>query len=170
MDFLNKNYKNYLDKKEKILLHMTQDESFIFLYLLGIFGVAFLFAFLFTVFVASKLKMRRDDFLILFSAFNISLFVSFIYYFKYKAVQYLITENGIYKIFGLLNKKVKFVSYKKITDNALSVNIFESLFNIGTIKISTAGGVKSGNSQPYELIIEHVKDFNKTNKLITKHI
>ncbi len=170
MDFFNKNYKKYLDKKEKILLHIQQAKSFTFLHVFGVFLLTFFMATFFAIFVIAKLKIR--GFFPFKFGLCISLFASIISYLRYKGVQYLITENGIYKISGVLNKKIKFVPYKKITDNALSINMFEAMFGVGTINISTAGGTRSyrGNSQPYELIIRHVKDYNKTNQLITKHI
>ena len=170
MDFFNQNYKNYLDKKEKILLHIQQAKSFTFLHIIGVFLITFGLFTIFTLWAMAELKLKKH-FPVL-PQLSIALVASFISYLRYNGIQYIITENGIYKISGLLNKKIKFVSYKKITDNSLSINIFESLFNVGTINISTAGGTKSynGNSQPYELTIRHIDNYNKTNQIITKHI
>ena len=171
MDFLNKNYKSYLNKNEKVLLHMQQAKEFAFPYVLGRFIIAFLTFSLFTLWGMAQLETKVENFPVLTISF-VSLFIAIVFYFKYKCVHYMITESGIYKISGLLNKKIKFVSYKKITDNSLSINIFEAMFDVGTINISTAGGTRSysGNSQPYELVIRHVNDYNKTSKLITKHL
>ncbi len=172
MDFLNKNYKIFLNPKEKILLHTQQAKSYTFLHVLGCFIVALLFSVIFVLWAMEVLKINDNFLKVLPLSIYISLFFAFISYLRYKGIQYLITENGIYKISGLLNKKIKFVPYKKITDNSLSINMFEAIFSVGTINISTAGGTRSyrGNSQPYELRITHINEYNKTNQLITKNI
>ncbi len=170
MDFLNNNYKTFLNPNEKILLHTTQAKNFRILYVILHFILAFAIInflyFLALTDLKSKLSFSIQP------SIYFGLFIAFISYIQYKGIHYIITENGIYKVFGILNKKIKFVPYKKITDSSLSINFFESMFNVGTINISTAGGTKSyrGNSQPYEIVIKHIDDYNKTNQLITKYL
>ena len=171
MDFLNNNYKTYIQKKDKILQHTTQASSFIFLYIMKVSILAFLVVNFLVILYLAELNIPKKFFSFKPSII-FSLLIAFFGYIKYKGIHYVITETGLYKISGVLNKKIKFVPFKKITDSSLSISLFESILNVGTINISTAGGTKfyNGNSQPYELIIRHINDYNKINQLITKHL
>ena len=163
MDFFNDNYKKFLVAGDKILYHTKQDNSykiffitiialFLTLWVTPILGVSILIKFHPIFFVLA---------LILIISINISVLEM-----RYVSKHFLITENGVYSISGLLNKKVKYIPYNKITDTSLTIGFIQNFYNIGTINISTAGGTSRNTYSPYETSITNIKNFKKVNDMI----
>ena len=163
MDFFNDNYKKFLVAGDKILYHTKQDNSykiffvtiialFLTLWVTPILGVSILIKFHPILFVLA---------LILIISINISVLEM-----RYVSKHFLITENGVYSISGLLNKKGKYIPYNKITDTSLTIGFIQNFYDIGTINISTAGGTSRNTYSPYETSITNIKNFKKVNDMI----
>lgn len=172
MNLTNENYLDYINSDDKVLFNCNQSSKFSPFYILKNLIISILILVYPSVIFISEFKHSFN-----FSSavsFLIFLFVilGYLFYLEYKSVHYAITNKGVYKIFGILNKKIKFVPFKKITDTALNINILESILSIGTINISTAGGTKtySGTSQPYEISIKHINEYKSVTEILSKNI
>ena len=164
MDFFNNNYKKFLVAGDKVLYHTKQDNSY------KVF---------FTIMMTLLLTIWTSPIIVSLSAIGkfyppliiFLLILSFTIQFSviemiYISKHFLITENGIYKISGLLNKQVKFIPYTKITDTSLTIGFIQNFYDIGTINISTAGGTTRNTYSPYEASITNIKNFKKVNDMI----
>lgn len=172
MNLTNENYLDYINSDDKVLFNCNQSSKFSPFYILKNLIISILILVYPSVIFISEFKHSFN-----FSSavsFLIFLFVilGYLFYLEYKSVHYAITNKGVYKIFGILNKKIKFVPFKKITDTALNINVLESILSIGTINISTAGGTKtySGTSQPYEISIKHIDEYKSATEILSKNI
>ncbi len=166
MDFFNNDYKKFLVAGDKILHHIQQDDSY---KKFSVIIVALLSTFLLTlpvIGISFKL-LHIHPFLILFILLIIFVLQVVVLEMSYTSKHFLITENGIYNISGLLSKYVKFIPYKKITDTSLTIGFIQGIYDVGTIHISTAGGTSRDLYSPYETSITNIKNFKKINDAIT---
>ena len=177
MDWLNINWKKYLEKNDKILLHTVVDnrvskiDSLLLAVLFGLifgcwcFGVLMAFSgnFLMAVFVALIC--------FLISGLVVGMFIVA----TFKATHYVLTIKGVYKISGLIYKHVKFVPYNRITDAEMTRGIIGHICDTANIGICTA----SGNIQSYsrngmvsqnEIDIKGIRDYEKVRQLILGQI
>jgi membrane protein YdbS with pleckstrin-like domain len=85
--------------------------------------------------------------------------------FYFKSIQYNIEEHEIVIQRGVIQKKVKVVPFHSITNITISRNPIDRIFNIGSVKIQTAG--YSGEKTP-ELKIEGIRNYNEIyNKIMS---
>lgn len=85
----------------------------------------------------------------------------------FKSIQYKFEEHEIVIHRGVLQKKVKVVPFQSITNITISRDPIDRIFNIGTVKIQTAG--YSGEKTP-ELKIEGIKNYNEINNKIMSSV
>ncbi|TET28840.1 MAG: hypothetical protein E3J70_08625 [Candidatus Heimdallarchaeota archaeon] len=85
----------------------------------------------------------------------------------FKSIQYKIEEHEIVIHRGVIQKKVKVVPFQSITNITISRDPIDRIFNIGTVKIQTAG--YSGEKTP-ELKIEGIKNYNEINNKIMSSV
>ncbi len=149
MDFTNKNWKKYIRDDDKVLGHFKASEKSELWTALW-WGTGLSISMIFTI--------------ILLPFFLVWAFTF------YKGMNYVISQKGIYYIRGVLFKKIKFIPYTKITDITLKRGLLEStIFNTGTIGISTAGGTKNPYN-PYEITLRYLENYKEVNNLISKKI
>lgn len=173
MDFLNNNWKDYISKTEKFLYHTTQDLRYVIFYIMEAV-IAYTFLVLWA-YISLREDLRLSNHFLgdfLKYAGLIGLIWMLFSYFRYRSVHYVITDKGVHKIKGLFNKNDIFVPYKHILDSRVSVGFFESLFKLGSVKLSTAGGTHSyrGCSQPYENTVLHISDYKKVSEIVRKYM
>ena len=173
MDWLNKKWKTYLEKNDKVILHTVIDERVI---KIDSFLVSLLFGWIPAGLVLFVCLTQLDE--IIVSVF-ISLLVLFVVWVLFsalvhassRATHYVLTTKGVYKIFGLLYKRVKFVPYKRITDAEMTRGIIGHICDTANIGVCTASGkitsgvdgnIVSGN----EIDITGIKDYKKVRQLI----
>lgn len=168
MNLTNENYLDYINSDDKVLFHTKQSPKYLLLSVLKTFIISLIILTYPILICISELKNINLAY-ILSAIIILSVVFDFL---RYQSVHYAITNKGVYKIFGILNKKIKFVPFRKITDTALNINVLESILSIGTINISTAGGTKtySGTSQPYEISIKHIDEYKIANEILSKNI
>ena len=83
----------------------------------------------------------------------------------FKSIQYKFEEHEIVIHRGVLQKKVKVVPFQSVTNITISRDPIDRIFNIGSVKIQTAG--YSGEKTP-ELKIEGIKNYNEIyNKIMS---
>ena len=169
MDFFNNNYKKFLVAGDKVLYH-TKQENNSYKYLRSTIMAFFLTIWvmlLSSAIIISIIKaLKISPLFFLFFALLIFTIQMIVVNMIYISKHFLITENGIYKISGLLNKQVKFIPYTKITDTSLTIGFIQNFYDIGTINISTAGGTTRNTYSPYEASITNIKNFKKVNDMI----
>ncbi|WP_455464247.1 PH domain-containing protein, partial [Candidatus Hodarchaeum mangrovi] len=93
-------------------------------------------------------------FFIMFLTIVIALFVS-IYYTM--TIEYQITNSEVIVKKGVLNKTVKHIPFRTITNVSSRYGPFDRIFRLGTCEIETAG--KSGQQTGPEAKIEGIKNF-----------
>ena len=173
MDFFNNNYKKFLVAGDKVLYH-TKQENNSYKYFRNTITAFFLtiwFILMSSPITISTIKAQKmSPIIFLFFALLIFIILISILNMIYISKHFLITENGIYNISGLLNKKVKYIPYNKITDTSLTIGFIQNFYDMGTINISTAGGTSRNTYSPYETSITNIKDFKKVNDMITSKI
>lgn len=74
----------------------------------------------------------------------------------FKSIQYKFEEHEIVIHRGVIQKKVKVVPFQSVTNITISRDPIDRIFNIGSVKIQTAG--YSGEKTP-ELKIEGIKNY-----------
>ena len=79
------------------------------------------------------------------------------------SARYVLTNHGIYGISGLIFKSTKFVAYNQITDVSIHKGPIQSLFDCGSVYVSTASGDVG------DLSIDSVNDFKKIREIIIKN-
>ena len=164
MDFFNNDYKQYLNKGDKILYQTKQNDSYknfiipIIAMIMSIFTTLPTFIALIKTHTPIYISIILGVFIFIIQATILNLI--------YISTNYLITNNGIYKISGILNKKIKYVPYNKITDTSVTIGFIQQFFKIGTINISTAGGTRRDSLSAYEISIYNINNFKKVNDLI----
>ena len=164
MDFYNDNYKKFLVAGDKILYHTKQENSY---KIFSVIITALFSTFLLTLPVIGIMAplLKIFPLFILFVLILIFVIQMAVLEMRYISKHFLITENGIYKISGLLNKRVIYIPYNKITDTSVTIGFIQNICDIGTIHISTAGGTAAAT--PYETSITNIKNFKKVNDMIT---
>ena len=173
MDWLNKNWKKYLETNDGVLLHtvidnrVTNIESVLSAVFVGLVFACWSFG-AYTAFVGDAVISFFVALIVFFmSGIIIKTFVAL----SFKAVHYVLTTKGVYKISGLIYKRVKFVPYNRITDAEMTCGIIGHICNTANIGICTA----SGNIQTYsrngmvsknEIDIKGIKEYEKVRQLI----
>lgn len=147
MSLTNKNWKEYIREKDKVIKHYTASKK----------------AYKWTAFwwgIVWSLPL-----LITIPLMPLFWFWSFPFY---KGMHYVISQKGLYYISGVLFKKIKFIPYSKITDIGLHRGMLEvALYKTGSIGISTAGGTSSLEN-PYEIQFRYLDDYKKVRDLISE--
>ena len=168
MDFLNNDYKKYLNKDDKILYQTKQDDSYKCFF---VFTIALFLSIILTIHIFVMFKLADlPTYISIIVGIFIFIIEVLLFDINYSSKNYLITNDGIYKISGILNKKIKFVPYKKITDTSVTIGFIQQFYKVGTINISTAGGTSRNNISAYEISIYNIKNFKKVNDLITSKL
>lgn len=173
MNWLNEDWKNYLEKGDKVLFHTSIDKSvvnvdswlvaIIFSLFFGVWCFGFSFIQLGSGFMATCIGIL---FFVLFC-----LIIKICYSATLNAVHYVLTSKGVYKISGLINKRVKFVPYKRITDAEMTRGIIGHMFDTANIGVCTASGNIGFYSRgtvfsQNEIDIRGIKEYKKVRQLI----
>lgn len=185
IDWFNKNLADYIDAKEQIIID-TRKNARVYLYsslLKSLFISLFLTFFISQLVymgifwmnfgVASGVESGFSvDFTFVAFLFMVLYMLSFLLiYNNQRSIRYVLTNCGIYKITGLVFKRVKFVAYNQVTDVKMSRGPIERMFGAGSIGVGTASGNVVGNGYIYsknELDIESVDDYNNVKEIIIK--
>lgn len=167
MDFLNNDYKKYLNKDDKILYQTKQDDSYKHFF---VFTISLFLSIILTTHMYLFKLVDFPTYISIIVGIFIFIIEALFLDINYSSKNYLITNDGIYKISGILNKKIKFVPYKKITDTSVTIGFIQQFYKVGTINISTAGGTSRNNISAYEISIYNIKNFKKVNDLITSKL
>ena len=183
LDFLNKNFKEYIAEGDKILHHSNISKKIAFTFaslkalmlpFMIIVGLPFVLHELSVLSLQKKiLSYYNKDYLFMLKSVIVIIIVSFIYmYLKYRSMQYVVTSKGLYEIRGIFIKNYKYVPFTRITDTRIHRGMLDMICNTGSINVSTAGGtvISHGNSQPYEIRFAHVSDFKEINTIINKYL
>lgn len=102
---------------------------------------------------------------------TIALVVAAVKFMRNDSARYIVTNSGVYAIYGLLKKNVKYVPYKKITDVQVSRSLVEQIVGTGSVGVSTASGGNIVNGKHLnELTIMGVADYKKIKEFIFKKI
>ena len=177
MDWLNKNWKRYLEKNDEILLHTVIDDRVIKI-------ESILGAMLVSLFLSG---WSFGAFLAFFCDITVSVPVAFVVFLmccilaksfismSFNAVHYVLTSKGVYKISGIIYKHVKFVPYNRITDAEMTCGIIGHICNTANIGICTASGnvqtySRSGMISKNEIDIKGIRDYEKVRQLILSKI
>lgn len=173
MDWFNKDWKKYLEKGDKVLFHTVIDksvvkaDSWLIAFIVGLFPG-------FWGFLVSFVQWE-NIFVSLYLGFVcfalIGLLVRFLLGMALNATQYILTAKGVYKVSGLINKRIKFVPYKRITDAEMTRGIIGHIFDTANIGICTASGnmnvyVRGTQFSQNEIDIRGIKDYKKVRQLI----
>ena len=173
MDWLNKNWKKYLENSDEIIFHTVVDDvviridSLLGAMFVGLFLGGWVFG---AIFMSSgNLSMSVFIALIVFlmSCVLINMFVKM----SFKAVHYVLTTKGVYKISGLIYKHVKFVPYNRITDAEMTCGLIGHICNTANIGICTASGTMQSYSRNSmiprnEIDIKGIREYEKVRQLI----
>ena len=89
-----------------------------------------------------------------------------IYYVR--AIEYTIGETEIIVRKGIINKTVKHIPFRTITNVSSRYGLFDRFFGIGTVEIETAG--KSGQQIEPEAKIEGIKNFQEVRDMILQSL
>lgn len=173
MDWLNKNWKKYLEANDGVLLHTVIDdrvisiESVLGAIFVGLVFACWSFGACIAFFGDAVISIFVALIVFLMSGIIIKAFMTL----SFEAVHYVLTTKGVYKISGLIYKRVKFVPYNRITDAEMTCGIIGHICNTANIGICTA----SGNIQAYsrngmvsknEIDIKGIKKYEKVRQLI----
>jgi uncharacterized membrane protein YdbT with pleckstrin-like domain len=170
MDFINHNWKDYLKDGDKVQMH-AQIERRLIAWRTAIAGLLAL-VFLGVPSGIASFARGEDGPVAILIGLLIAITVGFVARARMRGVHYALTASGVYSIDGLFFKNARFVAYARITDAAVQRGILEQMFGLGSVGISTAGGTKSsgGHSQPYEIRISGVTDYQKIRQSIFKRM
>ena len=177
MDWLNKKWKNYLEKNDKVILHTMIDERVI---KIDSFLIALIFSWIPAGLVLLLCLTQLNDIVLSVLISILTLFICFVLFgtivrASSYATHYVLTSKGVYKIFGLIYKRVKFVPYKRITDAEMTRGIIGHICDTANIGVCTASGkitsgvdgnMVSGN----EIDITGIKQYKKVRQLILENI
>ena len=87
----------------------------------------------------------------------------------FKALEYMIDDDGVKMRGGVVWKKYVTVPYSKITNVDITRGPLQRLYNMGTIHVQTAGaGGKQGEKA--ELKLTGIRDLEKVRKVIIENI
>ncbi len=166
MSLFNNDWKNFVEKGEKIISFSEIPTKFSIIY--SFFASLFLTFFVFIFYIAELGKsFTNSSFIYLITAV---LFFAFLNYLRCKSFKYIITNKNIIEIHGLIMKSYIYVPYSKITDTRLHRNLFDLILKTGSVSISTAGGTTRNAASPYEIKFLHINNFMKINADIKKLI
>jgi uncharacterized membrane protein YdbT with pleckstrin-like domain len=161
---MNTNWRTYLKSGDKVFSHTKVNKSISLCQ--SFLRAAIVAALLSAWVIAYGLQTEQ----VMSTVAIISILAGVFSYAHRQSFHFILTHSGVYSIGGLIFKTVKFVAYTRITDATIQRGIFEQIFNLGSIGISTAGGTKSygGHSQPYEIVISSVSEYQKIRQEIFK--
>ncbi len=168
-DWLNTNLSDYIDKKEKILVDTRKNNGMCAIAAFGISLILSAICGFWGAFVGG-------GFAIFVFVCSLFLFLCIIYN-SQRSTRYVLTNFGIYKITGLIFKRLKFVAYNQITDISMYRGPVQRIVGAGSVGVGTASGnvtgsVVDGNGTVYsinELDIESVDDYKKIREVIIKN-
>ncbi|MFX0172405.1 MAG: PH domain-containing protein [Candidatus Hodarchaeota archaeon] len=100
----------------------------------------------------------------LFICFSIMLIASFLVVIYTNTMEFQVLENEVIVKKGVINKEVKHIPLRNITNVSSRFGIYDRLFGIGTVEIETAG--KSGQTAGPEAKIEGIRNFLDVRDLI----
>ena len=177
MDWLNSNWKKYLEKNDGILLHTVIDGRVINIesILGGMFFGLFFAGWSFGACTAFFGDIIMSAFVALTCFLVCCIIVKAFIGMSFEAMHYVLTNKGVYKISGIVYKHVKFVPYNRITDAEMTCGIIGHICNTANIGICTA----SGNIQTYsrngmisknEIDIKGIREYEKVRQLILGRI
>lgn len=177
-DWFNNNLSDYIDKKEKVIIDVRKNDKFCRRSSI----VSALFCSLFLTFFMMVFSIIISGFISVYTSNHVELkfsvaltigaivficgyplLVSLIYNSQLSA-RYVLTNRGIYRISGLIFKSTQFVAYNQITDVSVHKGPIQSLFDCGSVYVSTASGDVG------DLSIDSVNDFKKIREFIIKNI
>lgn len=168
-DWFNNDLSDYIDKKEKVVVDIRKNEKLCI--------IASFISSLFLSVIFGFLGAYFNDTVALFAlVFSFCLFVVLIYN-SQRATRYVLTSGGIYRIDGLIFKRIKFVAYNQITDVSMYRGPIQRIFGAGSVGVGTASGnvvgsVSDGNGAVYsinELDINSVDNYKKIREIIVKN-
>lgn len=174
MDWVNDNWKKYLEKNDEVLLHTVVDDMVIKID--SVLGAIFISLFFGMWAFMASLAITQDFItcgLISAIVFLIcSVFAGSFINLSFKAIHYVLTTKGVYKISGLIYKHVKFVPYNRITDAEMTCGLIGHICNTANIGICTASGnihsyySRGGMISQNEIDIKGIKEYEKVRQLI----
>lgn len=171
MDLLNKNWKEYLKKGEKPIVHTKPDNKAILINLILqiiLIGVIYFTVLKFIRFsTPGKDELKINTFIL--NIISTVVLIGIIWrFFLYKSTHYVVVNGGVYNIRGIFLKTIGFIPYKKITDLKLKRGLLEQLiYNTGTINLNTAGNVANPRKfNNYESTLSYLKDYKKVKDAI----
>ena len=186
-DWFNNDLSDYIDKKEKIIIDVRKNNkicrwSSITLSLSYSLFLAF-FMMIFSVVISGFISNTGEpDFSVALTIGAIILICGYplfvwLIYNSQRSIRYVLTNRGIYGIYGLIFKSVKFVAYNQITDVSINKGPIQNLFGCGSVGVGTASGnvvgsVSDGNGSIYsadEISIDSVNDFKQIREIIIKN-
>jgi uncharacterized membrane protein YdbT with pleckstrin-like domain len=163
MNFMNSNWRAYLKSGDKVSFYARVNESIVLFrsILIGLLVFAFAYFFAFCAGVPEPLAALSVP---------VALVAGALCYARSRSFHFALTQSGVYSIGGLFVKSAEFVAYSRITDATIRRGIPDQIFGAGSIGISTAGGAKlaTATSQPYEIVISSVSEYQKFRQEIFK--
>lgn len=101
-------------------------------------------------------------------SFSLMFFITILTIYYVRNIEYLIEETEVIVKKGIINRTVKHVPFRTITNVSSRYGIFDRLFGIGTCEIETAG--KSGQQTGPEEKIEGIRNFRVVRDIILNEL
>lgn len=169
MDWFNDDLSDYINKKEKVLIDVRKNNSLCWF-------MTVLDSLLGAVFVGA-LGFYFDAAMAVFAFLGSFVLFMILVYNIQCATRYVLTNCGIYKISGLIFKRVKFVAYNQVTDASMYRGPIQQMCGAGSVSVGTASGnvvgsVFDGNGATLsvpELTISSVNEYKKIREIIIKN-
>ncbi|MFX1507685.1 MAG: PH domain-containing protein [Promethearchaeota archaeon] len=103
-----------------------------------------------------------------FLSFVLMLLVAIMVVYYVRNIEFIIEDTEVIVKKGLINKTIKHVPFRTITNVSSRYGIYDRIFGIGTCEIETAG--KSGQQTGPEEKIEGIRDFREVRDVILNEL
>ena len=168
------------DKDRRIIRPTTSLIWKNYLQVIFLFCVMTLGIFLFMTFIGFVANSNKNDgFLEFVSAMTIwyyagwllfGILFAILYPIYYRSMTFIVHGDMIEVKKGIINKTEKHVPYRTITNIDMVAGPFDRIFGIGCIKIQTAGGSGSSNTNVAEENIEGLKIYREVRDYIINQL
>jgi len=172
MDWLNKNWKNYIKRGERVLNHVDTVPAFGIVLAIKTFFIGLLLLGLFGLAIWLDGDSPQGFFAIIVPiVLLVCVLWSVVRFYQMLSLKLVLTDSGVYGISGIFLKRVKYIPYKKITDVQISRNLIEQMIGVGSVGISTAsGGDVVNGRQMSELTMPGIVEYKGVSEFIFKKI
>ncbi len=189
MNLLNRDYDKYLSGKETLQLAAHKSPVYTFLnfwfkFFFGFifFGIIFVMKHKINLFILNSFADLSPSIISIFNTALIWTAVLYLImistsYLRLRAFTYLLTDQSLYIVSGLLSKKSIHIPYDQVTDTEVDQSFFDKLiYNAGTLKVNTSGNpafINSGTHEldmAYEGMLTKIEHPVKFKNIISKHL